>query len=703
MPLTPEEEAQIEIDPPRLSPAEESQIQIDEPDVPGAPDEADGPVTHPGQVDPAFLSAIDTVPHPDPSLRLSPAEESQIQIDSPSSSRSVSTSGRGFGPDTGQGQIWQKGYEQFAENDQRLAENRNRDLTESQGAYGQAGGALDLNAKIEGEKSRAEADLLQHRESFLRESADLDQHMYQQAQAESQQYLNSYRQQIAAVRQMTVTNPIQTLGGMQAGGLSLAMFAQGFLAAQGIHIDVGGQVDRWVERSIHEQERRISQAESGAEDQLNLWKIAQETSRNDLEARQRYQGMVLQAMQTAVDINAARFAAPLAQSAAEVAKAKLSLEQTATERGIRDNYEKDRLANLKAMRDEAHMRVMERFRSWELAIQDRAAKAKDAKGLVKVADPGATVRDANGKIVGVKNGWAIDPNAPVGLQTAAGEFVAKEGGAYANFTRQLSKLRLLRAPAQDDYKERFGPQWTKQYSEDYRDYKRQKDLIGEQLISYLTGAAAPNEQMKRIRGVLADDSIFQSGGNAAGIDQLEKWSRDNFVSKANEHPGLIPLPESERNVRAYVDEANDTDSAYSARFSANRASTNLIASEEGAAAAGGDEGHKAQGLGGVSTTFSKFARKKGMQLGVNAEPEYVRHFQDIALAAIDPTAVIAKHKSDEKPEDVQKDAVDRLEYLANDKTIPDVRREYAAYLAAQLKTDPNGLLNDLTQNPLAFH
>ena len=693
MPLTPEEEAQIEIDNPIDQQIASELSYLNEPQGPVAsPDQSQGPdqglVTSPSHYDPSVAAT------------LTPEEEAHLDQHAP---LGVKVSSKGFGPDTGQGTIWQKGYEQFQQNDARLAANRDTDLSQYNAAYGQVQTAIGRNADVEAGLNRAHADILQNRENFIREESELDKTMYAQARAESEQHLNAYRQQIAAVRQMTVTNPIQALGPMEAGGLSLAMFAQGFLAAQGIHIDVAGQVDRWVDRSIEEQRRRIGQAEAGAEDQLNLWRIAQDTSRNDLEARQRYRGMVLEAMTTAVDINAARFAAPLAQSAAEVAKAKLTLEKTGVEHSIRHNYETERLANLKAMRDEAHMRVMERFRSQELAIQ-RAKADKAAKDLVKVPDPGATVRDpSTHKIIGIKNGWAINPNAPVGLQTSAGEFAAKEGGAYGNFVSQLDTLCGLRAPAQDDYKERFGPNWLKAYSEDYRNYKRQKDLVGEQLITYMTGAAAPEQQMKRLTGILADDSVFQEGGNAQGIDQLEKWSRNNFVSKANAHPGLISLPESERDIRPYVNETNDTDVGYNARFGDHLPTTSVVAKEEGAGAVGSDEEVKVTGVAGISTPYATFTGKTGQSVSTAGEPAFAAHFEQIALAAIDPVTVAKKHGSDEDPQKIAQDAAARLDYLAKDKTLPDDRRSYAAYLAERLKTDPTALQRDLVQDPLAFH
>ncbi len=712
MTLTPEEEAAIEIEP-TIDDQIASELAYLPSDTPSF-DDLSGPTID--MEDPVFLETLagadDLI---DPSFEgsstpLSPAEEASIELEPTAVTQKASTSFRGFGPDRGQGAMRARGDSRFADEADRLAQQRDADLAELDRGYGRLETETGEHADIEAEFQRENAKLLRQKQQWLEKSAELDKVAHAQAKAESQQYLDAYQKQMAAVRQMTVTSPLQQLDAWSNGALSLGMFAQGFLAAQGIQIDVSGQIDRWVDQSIEEQKRRIGQAEAGAQDQLDLWRIAQETSRNDLEARQRYRGMVLEGLEVGVEVNAARFAAPLARSAADVARAKIAIEKANVAIGIRQNHEKERLDYFRAIGEDQHRRVIERIQSMQAALEERRLRLQENEAsktsqLLKIADPGATERDESGNIVGVRNGWAVNPNAPASVQTAAAKFAAEEGGAYAKFLTQLAKLRKLRVPAQDEYKERFGTKWSKMYSEDYRAYKRQKDLIGEQLTQYLTGAAAPEAQMKRIQGVLADDSVFQKGGNAAGLDDLEQWSRDNFISQANEHPGLVPLPESERDVRPYVNMSNDTQSGYNARHNKNLPTTNLIATVEGAAAGGEDrttEAAQPSSLGGLSTAFKMFAGKNKLRLSAGRVPEFVGSLEDIALAAVDPAAIVAKYRSTEKPEDVQRDAVTRLEYLSTDQTIPSGRRGYAAHLYEQLKKDPQGLLEDLTVGDLTF-
>ncbi|MBA3580563.1 MAG: hypothetical protein H0W42_11325, partial [Gemmatimonadaceae bacterium] len=175
---------------------------------------------------------------------------------------------------------------------------------------------------------------------FHQDAAALEQRMRLETKAESERYVGAYREQLAAVRAMTVdpTGPIAKLSTAQAGGLSMAMFAQGFLAAQGIQIDVSGQLDRWVERSIHEQERQIKQAEKGAEDTLSLWNIARQSSADDLEARTRYRGMVVAGMMATTEAKAQQFNSSVAMSKAKEANARLAVELGAVERQIQDGY-----------------------------------------------------------------------------------------------------------------------------------------------------------------------------------------------------------------------------------------------------------------------------------------------------------------------------------------------------------------------------
>lgn len=711
MPLTPEEEALIEIDPPRLSPEEESQIEIDAPLVPGEP------VTSPLQVDPDLAAAIESVP-----MRLSPEEESQIQIDPPSS-QSTRVAGRGFGPDTGQGALWERGYEQFAENDARIAANRDIDITQTEAAYGQADSALDLNADVLAESQRAQAEILQHRENFIRDSAELDKMMHAQARAESEQHLDAYRQQIAAVRQMAVTNPIAALGGFETGGVSLAMFAQGFLAARGINIDVAGQVNRWVDRSIEEQRRRIDQAQQGAEDELNLWRIAQETSRNDLEARHRYRGMVLEAMTTAVDVNAARFAAPLAKSAAEVAKAKLVMEQTGVEREIRHGYETERLSNLKAMRDEAHMRVMERMRSWELSIADRAQKAAAAKAQKPEKAPNLLIdsrnvrRDKDGKVIsgGLVVG-ELSHDAPAETQKAV---ISKKqlNDAVQSGSDELRKLY-------NELDGEFGPGWLRnRKSEAYTLFNAERNRVVGDIMRNFTGLAATDKEAQRWLDQLGDDKALQLGPDRLPklIDGMSAWARRGF-EQSLDLPGVIKYSPDQQGYSQQVEVDPETSALVKARAASGTRLPSTVEQISGPAATGGTRYverkpsgfYKSQSVGDQELpTFGigPSALEKMKARATGRTESWAGQLDDLARAAIDPTSFLAgksnidptKRYSEDTAE-VQRQALMDLASIASGRplaegqpTPPAARRAYAKALMDMYDKNPDQLKKLLSE------
>lgn len=516
------------------------------------PDE-DAPQVTAGADDPDLLSAISEEPHWDPSLRLSPEEEAQIEIDprpAPAAplkapaNGSASRSFKGFGGDRGQGSIWDRAHRQYNAEEEQYAQTALADMQATEQGYRSLADASRSHAEVERDRFIEESNLLNRQMGFEREMAELDKMAYEEARAESQQYVQKYEQQLAAVRQMVVTNPMETLPAWQAGGVSLAMFAQGFLAAQGINIDVAGQVDRWIDRSIEEQRRQIGQAEKGAEDTLNLWRIAQDTSRNDLEARQRYKGMILAAMQTATQVNAARFGSQLAMTGANVANQKLALEQLTVARSIRDGYEKDALARKQGMRQETHNRVMEMHQAESNAIARRAAAAKAEKGLslIKIQDPSQVMRDKDKKVVsGGLNVAVLDPNAPDGIKSKAYDHVVNAQQLYANAADGIGRLRAL----SQELSTQFGPDWMRnKMSAANEIYNAQASLVIADIQKAMTGLAAPIPEAERYLTQLRPDSVFQLGADrlAQKIDNLQEWARGRFENSLKV-PGVIVLPE----------------------------------------------------------------------------------------------------------------------------------------------------------------
>src|SRR5574338_251137 len=214
----------------------------------------------------------------------------------------------------------------YGEADQRAAARVDADTAYSQAQADKArehltavGDAYNNEIDRTAEFQRRNDELQRQVIDFNRGAAALEQQLAGEAHAERAGYIAAYKEQLAVVKQLAMQsgNPINQLSRGEAFGLAGAQFAQGFLAAQGINIDVAGQVDRWVDRSIQEHQMKIANARASADDQLHLYQIARQNSQDEWEARQRYRGFVIAGLQTAIQLNAQRFQSDVAMARAQ--------------------------------------------------------------------------------------------------------------------------------------------------------------------------------------------------------------------------------------------------------------------------------------------------------------------------------------------------------------------------------------------------
>lgn len=213
-------------------------------------------------------------------------------------------------------------------------------IDQSRENYSAVGESLDQAVEATKRFQERENELQTQLGDFHRGAGELEQRLAGEAQAERAQYVAAYKEQLAVVKQLSMQtgNPIGNMTQGEAIGLAGAQFAQGFLAAQGIQIDVAGQVDRWVERSIQEHQLRIQGARATADDQMHLYEISRQNSADEWEARQRYRGFVIAGLQTAIHLNASRFQSDIAMARAGEQIARLQIEADATERSIADAH-----------------------------------------------------------------------------------------------------------------------------------------------------------------------------------------------------------------------------------------------------------------------------------------------------------------------------------------------------------------------------
>lgn len=522
-----------------------------------------------------------------------------------------------------------------------------------------------------------------------------------EAKAESAKYIAAYQQQIAAVRQMAVdpTGPIGRMSTGEASGMSLAMFAQGFLAARGIHIDVGGQIDRWVDRSIHEQERRIQQAEAGANDQLHLWEIAKQTSRDDFEARQRYRGFVIAALQAQTDQHAALYQSDLANAQAAEKVARLQMEADTTKRGIETDHYKMVRQDLMDRATRAHMGA-------ENALLAAEADAKRAEAAKLRAETEAN-KNKSPQLVPIKDidtgevKWAIDASTPEGRAQAK---EALEG--TVNDRIMLDALKNLKEKylAAYSYAQQTGGdsgvkdfisglaggpgalltgKLGAQLNEKVRDFQRARSAAEIALASYGRVRRFNEYEMKKFEEQMPGESGWQVGNNANAIDDLIEQVRGKAQATVDAYATPIKGADPTMAPRLKAAHTISTASAASNAPVKDDIRDQLGKAEDKTSQNSYFPATAAWSTLGGSDSFDGYSGGEGHM------PASFLAVEHLALATVDPSEFrkYATHPLSDNDNLVSTQAEMALKDLANDTSKP--AHEYARRLLKAIKEDPD--------------
>lgn len=391
-------------------------------------------------------------------------------------------------------------------------------------------------------------------------AAELEAQAYAESKAERAQYISAYKEQLAAVKALAMQsgNPYAQMSGGEALGLAAAHFAQGFLAARGVQIDVAGQVDRWVDRSIREHQQKVQNMREGAQDQLHLYEIARQTSQDDWEARQRVRGFMIEGLKQKIIAEGSRFNSSIANAKAQEQVAKLDIEAQATEMAIGQRFEQQRFQQRQQAIDIAKHKGSLAIQQATLAetkrhnkAEENAKKNKDKSWSSKIADPFDVKRAKKGEklpdgsiakggevVSGGKLKWAVDTSAPDGIQSKAAEAISKSKTYYSNMRMGIDRLRELRAAAEPAMK---GPEAYRMMDPAYREYAAQKTYLTEITQQAITGAAAPAEQAKRIQSWLADDDMLAFGTNEKLLENFNETLRQAQENVMNSTVGVRKL------------------------------------------------------------------------------------------------------------------------------------------------------------------
>lgn len=414
-----------------------------------------------------------------------------------------------------------------------------------------------------------ESKLLERHRDFLETQQHLEQRLYDDSKVERQKYLTAATEQLAAARQLAMQsgNPLAMLGIGGQSAMGGAQFAEGFLAARGVHINVTAQIDKMVDRGIQEHQQRIANVRQNAADQFHLYDIARQSSVDDFEARQRYRAFVIDGFKMSVQASAARFNSQIAMAQGQQKTAELDIMLNQHLEQMADQYQTKWMDGYKAIltnKVEQGKLAIDRDR---LAFEKKKLEAKEKpKGnWTKLTDPFDVKRDGKGKaLTGGKVKWEIDTTAPDGIQTQAAKEHNTAKQFYTDFAGGLERLDELRQKAQGMMK---GPDRVRAMrSQEYREYQQQRDYLTEIMQKHVTGAAAPDAQAARIMNWLKDDNLTESGSNKEFIPNLRENLRKSWENTMNNTVGIVKRdPNSEEEYDYAVTGDPDSKDVFEAR------------------------------------------------------------------------------------------------------------------------------------------
>jgi hypothetical protein len=576
----------------------------------------------------------------------------------------------------------------------------------------------DVNTGREGIREQA----VQDHEHFLKlqefenKKAEIDQHAADaqraanlEGQAVRDHYVHTLETQLAGVAQLAKTtgNPIGDLTRTQALGLAGAKFVQGMLAVQGINIDVGSQIDHWVDTSIKEHQMLIDNARGAANDTIHLYDIARQNSQDDYEARQRYRAMVIEGLQSQVEGESARWQSGLATSRAQQMISKLELEKDAVKRDLGARAASTHVQFQQMKINEAHAQG-------QLAVASMQASASLANAKAKQAAAEAKARQ------GVS--YYADPTT--------GKVIARiTKGTTGDVSRTKLAVDAIKAykqmsPMMADYvqqvREAQEQGWTGARVSELTDpkFRRLQELrtnIALVNTKATNGTRSSDQEFERQLDLVPTNKAWQEGNNDAIVNDLLKHTRQEFAStmdavsdKTQNDDGSFGLTKAERGY-TMPDDAANADPALKAETEAFDAPNRGSATREerlyaDAVTRKESPQTKADPFDPTYQKTDPHTTTRMSKAWVDAEGGGYSKFQKEQpgwAVAMDVMAQEVAHGKLDNWGPQHDDIATRLESIAGGqgraKNIPGDRRAYAKALVERLEKDPKDLLSDLSE------
>jgi len=591
--------------------------------------------------------------------------------------------------------------------DQRVANYEQRDLVNTDNEINRYRRAItgEENAitGIQGVNTDYEQQLSQidvKRQALFDEAARQEKEAAQIAKVSAADFTNKYQQQLAAVRALSVNiaGPLAKLSTAEMGGVSLAMFAQGFLAAQGININVGGQIDKWVDRSIREQERQIQQKEAEANDTLNLWHIARQNSADDLEARQRYRGFIIEGLKAQTEFQAARFQSRLATAQAGVTKAHLDTEAVLNEQSMVKQHEQRVFEQKKWETQTAFELAKVNLEREKLNIEKRKNEIKNNKRQI-IIDP------SDGKAK-----WIIGEERINAAKDA--EIATKAQSDYERVDKEIKEAIEFRSKHADDKWGHLNP--IDRFSEAKREYEAMVERLRIEIGKTEFGTRASDKEAERIRSLMPFDKWYQSGNNSDIWTKFREDVRSDFQSVMNAHTD--PIPKEQQRTMPRNDANPSAKAIYTASVEGGKPVDKFAAKEQaqvvGKDSEDTDESSYGSGLwrsySSQFTSGDEFFKDKPTKGKVKASDEVKMPGWAVAIDHLATGWASPDSLKDFAPnEDITTMSAESQKTLktlssgktADGKKVPIAAQNYAKYI---LSIGIDGIKDELTNNPLGM-
>lgn len=578
--------------------------------------------------------------------------------------------------------------------------------------YAERARAAEEEADINRLYGEAQQGLQTQLAELARANAEAAERIKGEAEEAKALYLAKYDEERAAVRQLTAQSGsmFAKMDGWQAIGTAAAQFAQGMLAARGVQIDVNGQLDKMAERAMQEHRNKISDARAAADEQLSLWEVARKDSNDDYEALQKYRGYMMEAVQTQLAANAAKFNSGLAASHARANAAKLQTEADATKRALGDAHHKRVFDYLEAERRSA-VDTAKLGLEWSALKLQRDKEAFD-QAHSKTATPKLQpiVIDTSDVQTDPETGKPISGGKVVAIYNTDSPGVAKAQQEIAEATKMhdLATERIAHlASLKPD-----GIPWPKfmanKTSPEYRRWDTARGLFLADLIKLKSGTAASEKEVERLSGAVRDDKMWERGSNKDLMIEMTSATRANLRATINSHIGTNILKVDSidgrygANKNGYMPRIQPSDEKgaqnYFATVHGEKPAHTLVSSIASGIGARGDD----EVAGKASSAFKEYVGSHGdrgqlySDKGMEA-PQWASKLESLARIAADPTTYKKQYEQgvytagappESAPQSAEQTAVDAAAAIRAVRQSGDRQRAgYAKYLENLLQ-DP---------------